>query len=294
MDTKRLNQLSIRQYLAENKIMPVKNKGYYGMYHSPFRTDHNASMKVDYGKNLWIDYGTGEGGTMIDLIMKLEVCSLSEAIYKLEQRLSGISSFSFHRNDIIPVEEKPSIIIDRVQSITHPLLIAYLNERCINVEVARQQCREVHYSINGKHYFAIGFPNNSDGYELRNRYFKGCTSKDITNIEIGGNACLVFEGFMDALSFLTMKRINQFRQNVVVLNSVANFPKAETYLRSQEEVYTFLDNDDAGKQATTKLSSVCNSLSDQSGFYAKYKDLNAYLCGELSKRKKHQSKGLRQ
>lgn len=293
MDTKRLNQLPIRQYLADNKITPVKDKGHYGMYHSPFRADHNASMKVDYNKNLWIDYGTGEGGTIIDLIMRLEACTFSEAIRRLEQTLSGMPPFSFHGNNLVPKEENSVMIINKVQPITNPILIIYLNERRINLGVARQQCKEICYSVNGKPYFALGFPNNSGGYELRNRYFKGCTSKDITGIVVGSNACLVFEGFMDALSFLTMKRINQFRQNVVVLNSVANLPKAETYLRSQEKVYTFLDNDEAGRQATEKLKTVCQSLSDQSGLYAKYKDLNAYLCSEFFNQKKHQSKGLK-
>ena len=293
MDTKILNQLPIRQYLADNGIYPVKEKDYYGMYHSPLRADHNASMKVDYNKNLWIDYGTGEGGTMIDLVMKLEKCTLPEAIRLLEQRLSRIPSFSFHGNNPIQKEEKPGITIERVQSIENPFLIDYLKERRISIETARQYCKEIHYSVNDKPYFAVGFPNHSGGYELRNRYFKGCTSKDITSVQVGGDACLVFEGFIDALSFLTMKRINQFRQNTVILNSVTNLPKAEKYIRSHEKVYTFLDNDEAGQQATARLKSVCKSLSDQSGFYARYKDLNDYLCGELFKQEKRQSKGLR-
>ena len=293
MDTKILNQLPIRQYLADNGIYPVKDKGYYGMYHSLFRADHNASMKVDYTKNLWIDYGTGEGGTMIDFVMRLEACTLQEAIRRLEQRLSGIPSFSFQGNNSVPKEEKPGITIERVKAIENPFLIAYLKERHISIEAVKQYCKEVHYLVNGKPYFAVGFPNNSGGYELRNRYFKGCTSKDITGIQVGGDACLVFEGFMDALSFLTMKRINQFWQNTVILNSVANLPKAENYLRSQEKVYTFLDNDEAGRQATARLKSVCKSLSDQSGFYARYKDLNDYLMNRQPKQEKKQSKGLR-
>ena len=36
---------------------------------------------------------------------------------------------------------------------------------------------------NGKNYFAIGFKNKSGGYEVRNRFFKGCMSPmDITHI----------------------------------------------------------------------------------------------------------------
>jgi hypothetical protein len=61
MNSKIINQFPIRDYLAGSGIDPAKENGHYGMYYSPFREDHNASMKVDYNKNLWIDYGTGEG-----------------------------------------------------------------------------------------------------------------------------------------------------------------------------------------------------------------------------------------
>ena len=60
-----------------------------------------------------------------------------------------------------------------------------------------------------KPYFAIGFPNMAGGYEVRNRYFKGCVApKDITHIrQQGGQRCMcyLFEGFMDYLSFLTIR-----------------------------------------------------------------------------------------
>jgi hypothetical protein len=87
-----INRFPIREYLAGLNIYPAKERGYYGMYHSPFREDNNASMKVDYDKNLWIDYGSNEGGTLIDLVMRIENCSAGEAMQKLEH-LSGTPSF---------------------------------------------------------------------------------------------------------------------------------------------------------------------------------------------------------
>lgn len=69
---------------------------------------------------------------------------------------------------------------------------------------------EVRFSLNGKWNFAIGFPNASGGYEVRNKYFKGCIApKDITHIRQAGEpkeTCYVFEGFMDYLSFLTLRQ----------------------------------------------------------------------------------------
>ena len=64
------NNISIKDYLESLGILPVVDKLYYGMYHSPFRQDDTPSLKVDYGVNLWCDFGTGEGGSLIDLVMK--------------------------------------------------------------------------------------------------------------------------------------------------------------------------------------------------------------------------------
>ncbi len=70
MTYKEANNISIKDYLNSLGIQPVTEKGSYGMYRSPLREDNTPSFKVDYNANLWCDYGTGEGGTLIDLVMK--------------------------------------------------------------------------------------------------------------------------------------------------------------------------------------------------------------------------------
>lgn len=177
-----INRFPIREYLAGLNIHPAKERGYYGMYHSPFREDRNASMKVDYDKNLWIDYGSNEGGTLIDLVMRVENCTNGRAMQLLEQHLSGNHSFSFQGNNIQSKREtEPAIQITGVAPICNPALTDYLREREINIDIAKLHCKEINYSVNGKPYYAIGFPNDAGGYELRSKYFKGCTSKDITS-----------------------------------------------------------------------------------------------------------------
>ena len=69
MTYKEANNISIKDYLNSFGIQPVTEKGSYGMYRSPLREDNTPSFKVDYNVNLWCDYGTGEGGTLIDLVM---------------------------------------------------------------------------------------------------------------------------------------------------------------------------------------------------------------------------------
>ena len=75
MTYKEANNISIKDYLNSLGIQPVTEKGNYGMYRSPLREDNTPSFKVDYNANLWCDYGTGEGGTLIDLVMKQNGCN---------------------------------------------------------------------------------------------------------------------------------------------------------------------------------------------------------------------------
>lgn len=290
-----IKQISIREYLAGLGIYPAKDHSHYGMYHSPFREDPNASMKVDYSKNLWIDYGTSEGGTLIDLVMKMEHCTLHEAISMLEGKYNSIDTsiyqhknapsgnFSFHREktDSTMKSPEPSITILKVHPISNPALIEYLNERQINLSIARIHCSEVHYSANDKPYYAVGFENDKGGYELRSKYFKGCTSKDITLIKRNKNHCLFFEGFMDYLSFLTIQKQQNAPIDVIVLNSLSNLGKVKSTLAAYKGIFTFFDNDQAGKRAVQELQSACNNVNDLSYCYSGCKDLNEYLCRKL-------------
>lgn len=278
MDAKAINKFPIREYLAARGIRPAKDRGYYGLYHSPLREDHMPSMKVDYDKNLWIDYGAGEGGTLIDLVMRMERCDAGEAMRRLEQRISGMPVFSFHGySNLVSSHRESAIAIEKVRPLENPALLAYLTERGIDLAAARVHCSEVHYRVVGKSYFAVGFRNDAGGWELRNRYFKGCTSKAPTTRRGDYPTCLVFEGFMDYLSFLTLKRNPTPPHNIVVLNSVTNLAKALPFIASHERVYTYLDNDEAGCKATAELKATCRNLSNQSIHYRQYNDLNDYL-----------------
>lgn len=288
MDCKTINMSPIREYLAGLNIYPAKERGYYGMYHSPFREDQHASMKVDYNKNLWIDYGTREGGTLIDLVMRIKNVAFSEAVALLSRHNNITSqrpdSFSFHGNRALSrkeIESEPTIQITKVATIISPQLLSYLEERKINLEIAKIYCREISYTVNGKPYFAIGFRNNSNAWVLRNKHFKGCTAMDISSMLHSGkikNICLLFEGFTDFLSYLTLKGEKAPTQDTIILNSVINLSKAEKELSTYRTIYAFMDNDESGKRAVQYLRSVCNKVIDQSTHYANENDLNDYLC----------------
>ena len=51
-----------------------------GNYFSPFRTDTHPSFHIDERKHVFYDHGEGEGGTVIDLVMRLKGYSFREAL----------------------------------------------------------------------------------------------------------------------------------------------------------------------------------------------------------------------
>jgi hypothetical protein len=269
------------------------------MYFCPFREDRNTSFKVDYRQNIWYDFGTNEGGSIIDLVMKLDNCTFYEAATRLENDIAGtcLSSFSFHRDTFLDKREnnEPAIAIRDIREISHLKLIEWVNARKIDLSLANLYCREVHYRVRDRMYFSVGFGNDNDGYELSSpNNFKGCIPpKAITTIKNRHNTCLVFEGFWDFLSYLTLKNIERMKYDVAILNSVANVQKSMAFLKGHKNIYAFLDNDESGWKAFQKIKSSCFSANDMSERYTGHKDLNDYLCCKKRVKEIKKSRGSR-
>ena len=66
MNIEHIKSLSLKDYLTNKGHYPVKEYTTYGMYRSLFREESSPSFKVDYRANLSYDFGSGEGGTIID------------------------------------------------------------------------------------------------------------------------------------------------------------------------------------------------------------------------------------
>src|SRR5699024_9055657 len=132
---------------------------------------------------------------IIDFGIKYHNCTISGFLEILNHSFSFHQPYNFHKPNSAGQKKKIKVIA--ATSITNPALCRYLHDRSIPVELANVYCREVHYALHNRHYYAIGFQNNSGGYELRNKYFKGSSSpKDVTLVA-GKNRqkVAVFEGF---------------------------------------------------------------------------------------------------
>lgn len=288
MNIQEAKQIRIADYLQSLGYTPVKQQGNSLWYKSPFRQETEASFKVNTELNQWSDYGLGRGGNIIALAEELYASDyVPYLLNKIAEQAPHIRpvSFSFRQQ-----ASEPSFQQLEVRELTHPALLRYLQERGIDTDLARSECKELHFIHNGKPYFAIGFPNVAGGYEVRNRFFKGCIApKDISHVRQQGEPrekCLVFEGMMDYLSYLTLRMKNcptmpnLDGQDYIILNSVSNVSKAIDALHGYERIHCLLDNDEAGRNAYLELAREFDGhIRDFSDNYNGHKDLNDYLCG---------------
>ena len=288
-DLSLIKRYSIMEYLERKGIRPVRKTPAYAMYRSPLREEMRPSFKVDTEKNLWIDYAESRGGSIIDLCMRLEGCTLSEAICRLGQNALEHTAYSFNspkRETPISSNQREHVTASGTRRLTSisdtlpPHLQEYLKkERCIDLEKATPFLKCISYEIRGRRYEAIGFANSSDGYELRDdKTFKGTIApKDITPIfEDKAQPVYLFEGFMDFLSFLSMK--GEVTNQCLVMNSVSNVARSIHYLneRNITSVRAFLDNDYAGQRAVQEFVNAGFKVEDMTVYYRDFKDLNDF------------------
>jgi len=300
MNSAQAKKISLIDFLSGLNLEPknIKNNDYW--YLSPLHSEKTPSFKIDIQKNVWYDHGAGMGGNIIDLVINLYNLDFKSALQKLssiydygdtqnfsffhqQDKIRKIKEFANSKND--SSSGVPKFELKKVKELENKALLEYISKRGIKSDIAVQYLKEIYYSNisqdETKNYFALGFKNDSDNYELRNAYFKGCIgSKDITTIKGTGNKELsIFEGFMDFLSALTYFKIDEFKSDVIILNSVANKAKISDLLYSDlyNKIYLFLDNDSAGEETQREFYSMNDKCVNCSNIYAEYKDFNEFL-----------------
>ena len=275
LSCERARAFPIEKALAKLGHFPTTTNEKEAWFLSPFRLETQASFKVSKTLNRWYDHGEGTGGNVIDLICRIQHCTVSDAL-----RIIGDdnSSFFFQQRPCFEVEQQDKILVKEVKELAHYALLGYLNSRYILFLTAKKFISEVHYSFKNKNYFAIGFKNDSGGWELRNKYYKNCSSpKDITHIKKGNGKLIVTEGVFDLLSLLSYNEILEAEYDFLVLNSTAFVSKAIEIMKGYLQIDLYLDNDPNGRRTTQKLMGHSINCLDRSMLYEGFKDVNEWL-----------------
>lgn len=261
-------------------------------YRSPLRQESRPSFVVNTNKNIWNDMGSGMGGNVIDLVIALlGGCTFHAAAGWLEARFSEFGNpVDLERVPTYfnPKRATPSDIRDiKVIPLESRPLLSYLMSRGIPIEVGTRYCEEVHYSVFGKKYYGLCFMNILGGMEIRNVYFKGCYgSKAPSLVPVDKlqhtEACCVFEGFMDFLSYQVLcdrkDPVVVGTQDCIVINSTSLIKKAIPFMDVYLKVYCYLDNDEAGRKAFSNIiDTISNKAESKSHLFCQFNDLNDYL-----------------
>ncbi len=275
----RAKDISIIDYLNKKGCRHSKSSGNYEFYYSPWRSESDGSLCVSKKTNRWVDWGETKDfrGDVIDLVQKMEnIDGYNDAIDFL---LSGdIKRGSY---DVGTKPKRDSVIIRDKLPIKSETLIDYLkNKRGIDIDLARMYCKELHVVFPHKHptrqHKFIAFENKKGGWELRNEYLKIGNSPKYYSIIPGGAKVIIFEGFIDFLTSLMYYKVDRFKADVIVLNSVNMIAYAEPRIKKASEVYSFGDNDNAGNELVKHLGELNNNVVDMRSVYYTYKDFNQY------------------
>nr|WP_315163349.1 toprim domain-containing protein [uncultured Flavobacterium sp.] len=277
MNTTQAREIPIEKVLQNLGCEPTKCNETESWYLSPFRIEKTASFKLNRKINRWFDHGEQVGGNVIDFVIQKFGFNVTEALTYLE-KFDTLFSFQKQISEI-PIKVSNTNQIEKIIPIQHFALLQYLESRHIKFYKNIEQLKEVHYIINDKKYFGIGFQNNSQGWEIRSKYAKICLKKkDITLIRNGSQILRVYEGFFDYLSFQQIwNNLPMEESDSLILNSVALLEKNTSILQNYKIIELFLDNDEAGDKYTKLISTQFPGAKDGRITYSECKDLNEFL-----------------
>ena len=294
MNILQIKKIAIVDFLLAIGIRPIKETAASAWYHAPYREDEDPSFKVNKNRNVWYDFGTTKSGDIIDLAVLVYRTPNIPKVLKMIAQAAPAAPLKVRTFVPQPsasdgkLPQATAFQNLRLQALASIPLLSYLSKRGIDMETARQECREAHYTCHGMNYFAIAFPNEAGGYEIRNPYYKGCIAPKAVSLISQGqtDSICLFEGFMDYLSFLTLRKRERltvpcYDADMLVLNSVNNLPKVLPRLRAYKHLYCYLDNDDAGRRVVDMLRELKgDAVHDMMKANPLYKDLNDILVGK--------------
>jgi len=272
MDLDKIKAIPIERFMVSlgYQIKSVTTSNIF--FDSPFRNEKTASFSVWKKNNLWKDFGSGEGGDIIELAQMVLNITFQEAIEQLNKQNYSpiqIAQITKHKKSELQLKK----LVDTVQN---KALLQYMKERNLQPNKITGLVGEIYYLNNEKNYFGLAFKNDLGGYEIRNKYFKGCYgTKHFTTIKKGFDSITVFEGFIDLLSLLSWEDL---KSDILVLNSCAIAPKSIPIINQYQKAYLMLDNDKSGNHTTDLIINQTTAKAiDLRYLYQGFKDINDWI-----------------
>ena len=166
-----LEEVDIFQVISQYVDLKKRGKNYFGL--SPFRSETKPSFSVAPDKNMWYDFGSGQGGNSVQFLIEYEKISFSEAIRTLAEK---------HNIEIIEVgDEQQSNLYDQLYEIHNLANLFFENNLSSKKGLkAKSYMKDRFFDDTIIKRFSIGFANDSWDQlynELKNKFDKEVIEK---------------------------------------------------------------------------------------------------------------------
>ena len=112
-----LEEVDIFEVVSQYVDLKKRGKNYFGL--SPFRSETKPSFSVAPDKNMWYDFGSGQGGNAVQFLIEYEKISFAEAVRSLAEK---------HNIEIIEVgDEQQSNLYDQLYEIHNLANLFFIN-----------------------------------------------------------------------------------------------------------------------------------------------------------------------
>jgi len=293
-------KVSLLGLLKNLGFSPQKVSGGEYFFLSMLREEYTASLCVNDKLGVWYDHGGAgvsgiKSGSIIDFGLAYWYPStfpevLQKIVEHAELDLSRAQSNSEQEARKRPAEKVQKYEVRSVsESISNDAICSYLKGRGVD-SVVDKHLYEIYYSVidsknTRKNYFASAWPNENGGWEVRNKYFKGCLGhKGMTFLQGAADRLGVFEGYFDFLSWKLEH--SQDPASILVLNSLSFLQAAKARSKTFRFVELYFDHDKAGISATQDFTRDVVNSADCSFNYECFKDYNEKIVSILKTIKK--------
>ena len=269
IDTEKLKTIDA-EIVLNTLGLPYKKTGDRLMALAAYRDENTASISIQKrgGKWLWKDFGSGKGGSWIDLVMSALNLNYVDAIKFLnnignaevnDERRKGKENFFLGRQE----KKSSEIKATDVTKVADLELINYLRSR--RVSFIPDWLKQIDYKVikDNKTYlnFAVGIKNSAGGYAVRNTKIKmniGRSAYSLFAPDAKKEPIFTVEGLFDGLTVAEKMKDKDY--NLIILNSTENLNnKVIEVLSGYKFIIIGFDNDPAGINAENKIIEKINN-----------------------------------
>jgi len=248
-----------------------KKQGNAFVFSAPYRQDTNPSCRIEpsrYGDWHFVDFGTGQQGTYIDLLLaygytyKQSIDLLRKVRKTLDKAEAGQRSLTLATGSVSLRQSAPpkerlgekevNLRVEPIQQ--HPETLNYI----LKTRGYKTVPDFVKWISDGKHVGYGTIDLNGDAHIRfvgKSDIKEYCTGSSTVTLIKGKDSSqvVVTEGIHDAISLVNYG----LTSDIIILNGVGNINKALPLIQQYHKVYACTDNDRVGQETAKTLIQAC-------------------------------------